>query len=240
MTATTHTVPAGWKLVPVEPTNDMLDETDVIVGGCYLCSAQRPDWGQCAEIYADMLRAAPVPPEPVDASLFPCGDCGKSVKEACDNRPCGYRAMQQQGNAAAPAPPAAAPLSVESLTDAVKELFPDRAYQAYYFARELLESPLSQVDSIDTLDAMACALRSQPAAISAKDHWEQMTGRAEQSADRIAALEAKCALLAASLKQADALRDQLVASLKDAYPFVSNDSIRWQLGDVLKAAGAIK
>lgn len=38
--------------------------------------------------------------EATDPSLWFCGDCGKSVKEACSNRPCGYRAMQQKANAA--------------------------------------------------------------------------------------------------------------------------------------------
>lgn len=40
-----------------------------------------------------------------DASLWPCGDCGKAVKTSCSNRPCGYRAMQQQANEAAKASP---------------------------------------------------------------------------------------------------------------------------------------
>ncbi len=45
---------------------------------------------------APAAGAASIP----DPSLWPCGDCGRSVKEACENRPCGYRAMQQQANAA--------------------------------------------------------------------------------------------------------------------------------------------
>jgi len=36
-----------------------------------------------------------------NASLYPCGECGESVKESCWRRPCGYRAMQQQANSAA-------------------------------------------------------------------------------------------------------------------------------------------
>lgn len=50
-------VPAGWKLVPVVPTDDMKDATNLKIGGCYSCSASIPTWGECAEIYADMLAA---------------------------------------------------------------------------------------------------------------------------------------------------------------------------------------
>lgn len=55
-------VPAGWKLVPVKPTEDMVDATNLKIGGCYSCAASIPSWEECAEIYADMLAAAPAPP----------------------------------------------------------------------------------------------------------------------------------------------------------------------------------
>lgn len=54
------TMPEGWKLVPIVPTDDMRDAPEVSVGGCYSCSAQQVSWGECAEIYAAMIAAAPV------------------------------------------------------------------------------------------------------------------------------------------------------------------------------------
>lgn len=61
-------VPEGWKLVPIKPTEDMNDATEVRIGGCYSCSAQAPSWSECAEIYADMLAAAPAAPQVLPAT----------------------------------------------------------------------------------------------------------------------------------------------------------------------------
>jgi hypothetical protein len=52
--------PAGWKLVPVEPTDDMCDAPENTVGtGCYSCTPSRPTWGEAKEVYRAMLAAAP-------------------------------------------------------------------------------------------------------------------------------------------------------------------------------------
>lgn len=78
-------VPQGWKLVPIKPTEAMMDATEVSIGGCYSCSATKPSWGECAEIYADMLAAAPevaqpaaqvaVPDDFEDRLAAACVDC---------------------------------------------------------------------------------------------------------------------------------------------------------------------
>jgi hypothetical protein len=54
-------VPEGWKLVPVEPTEAMVAEAGGPVVDLYRCDDQsyRP-----ADVYADMLAAAPPPPAP--------------------------------------------------------------------------------------------------------------------------------------------------------------------------------
>jgi hypothetical protein len=58
------TVPGGWKLVPVEPTDAMLAEVDEEVGGsCYSCSKWNASHDDCRRVYAAMLSAAPTPGE---------------------------------------------------------------------------------------------------------------------------------------------------------------------------------
>jgi hypothetical protein len=54
-------VPEGWKLVPLEPTDAMMDAPEVKVGGCYSCSPEQVGWHDCAEIYRLMVAAAPSP-----------------------------------------------------------------------------------------------------------------------------------------------------------------------------------
>lgn len=59
-----NTVPEGWKLVPVEPTDAMLTEVDEEVGGsCYSCSKWNASHDDCQRVYAAMLSAAPTPGE---------------------------------------------------------------------------------------------------------------------------------------------------------------------------------
>lgn len=56
----TAAIPEGWKLVPVEPTEDMLDEVDEEVGGyCYSCSKSIASDDDCRRVYRAMLAAAP-------------------------------------------------------------------------------------------------------------------------------------------------------------------------------------
>lgn len=51
----------GWKMVPVEPTDEMLGNVDEKVGGsCYSCSEWNASWDDCRRVYAAMLAAAPV------------------------------------------------------------------------------------------------------------------------------------------------------------------------------------
>jgi hypothetical protein len=52
-------IPAGWQIVPKVATDDMRDAPTVKIGGCYSCSAQLPNWNEAAEIYAEMIAAAP-------------------------------------------------------------------------------------------------------------------------------------------------------------------------------------
>jgi aminopeptidase N len=61
----------------------------------------------------------------------------------------------------------------------------------------------------------------------------------DATADRITALENKCALLAASLKQADANSDYLAAALKTAHAHIADDAVRIEIGEVLAAAGKL-
>jgi len=61
-------VPAGWKLVPVEPTDDMLANVDEEVGGhCHSCTKWNASWSDCRRVYAAMLAAAPQAPQPAQA-----------------------------------------------------------------------------------------------------------------------------------------------------------------------------
>lgn len=54
-------VPEGWKVVPVEPTDGMKDAPEVKVGGCYSCRAEQVGWSDCAQIYRAMVACAPSP-----------------------------------------------------------------------------------------------------------------------------------------------------------------------------------
>lgn len=56
-------VPEGWVLVPVAPTDDMLDKAnDVKVGGhCYYCSQEYATYDEAAGVWTAMLAAAPSP-----------------------------------------------------------------------------------------------------------------------------------------------------------------------------------
>lgn len=61
-------VPEGWKLVPVEPTDDMLANVDEEVGGhCHSCTKWNASWSDCRRVYAAMLAAAPQAPQPAQA-----------------------------------------------------------------------------------------------------------------------------------------------------------------------------
>lgn len=53
-------VPAGYKLVPIEPTDEMLDNVDVEVGGsCYSCSKWTASERDCRAVWAQMLEVLP-------------------------------------------------------------------------------------------------------------------------------------------------------------------------------------
>lgn len=55
-------VPAGYALVPVEPTPEMLAEVDEEVGGhCHSCTRWKASYDDCQRIWAAMLAAAPQP-----------------------------------------------------------------------------------------------------------------------------------------------------------------------------------
>ena len=55
-------VPPGWQLVPVEPTQEMLDNVDEYVGGsCYSCTPWNASDDDCKRVYAAMLASAPQP-----------------------------------------------------------------------------------------------------------------------------------------------------------------------------------
>ena len=61
-------VPEGWKLVPVEPTEDMLDNVDQEVGGhCYSCTKWKASWTDCRAIWKEMLEVAPQPDAAITA-----------------------------------------------------------------------------------------------------------------------------------------------------------------------------
>lgn len=51
-------VPEGFTIVPLEPTDAMMDAPEVKVGGCYSCSPEQVGWHDCAEIYRLMVAAA--------------------------------------------------------------------------------------------------------------------------------------------------------------------------------------
>ena len=53
-------VTAGWVMVPIEPTEEMLANVDQEVGGhCHSCSKWRASYADCKAIWADMLSALP-------------------------------------------------------------------------------------------------------------------------------------------------------------------------------------
>ena len=54
-------IPEGWKLVPIEPTGDMLYAgSDNDVGGsCYSCSKWSASYTDCKNVYKSMLDASP-------------------------------------------------------------------------------------------------------------------------------------------------------------------------------------
>lgn len=61
-----YTLPDGWKLVPVEPTEDMCFAPDIRVGNCLWDGQQSlADMHECKEIYKAMLAAAPAPEQEV-------------------------------------------------------------------------------------------------------------------------------------------------------------------------------
>ena len=53
-------VPEGWKLVPVVPTVEMLDNVDCEVGGsCYSCSPWKASRTDSLNVWNEMIAAAP-------------------------------------------------------------------------------------------------------------------------------------------------------------------------------------
>ncbi|MCD9005168.1 hypothetical protein LDO31_02765 [Luteimonas sp. XNQY3] len=72
-------VPEGWRLVPVEPTYEMLYGVDEKVGGhCYSCSKWSATPDDCRKVWAAMLAAAPTPTaerDITDAVDDPDGTC---------------------------------------------------------------------------------------------------------------------------------------------------------------------
>ena len=63
-------MPEGWKLVPVQPTEEMLVNVDEEVGGsCHSCSAWRASEDDCKRVWAAMIEASPI--APVDAQPQP-------------------------------------------------------------------------------------------------------------------------------------------------------------------------
>lgn len=78
-------VPAGWKLVPVEPTEDMI----VAFAEQWYSHAQTIDDPQMVEAYRALLDAAPQPDAVIPASepaLRSCPGCGEGVMSFCRGR----------------------------------------------------------------------------------------------------------------------------------------------------------
>jgi hypothetical protein len=83
-------VPAGWKLVPVEPTDDMLINVDEEVGGhCHSCTRWKASFDDCRRVWAEMLAASPAAPAQ-QAESWPCPKCGveRSHFPACAQDGC--------------------------------------------------------------------------------------------------------------------------------------------------------
>lgn len=56
-------VAAGWVMVPIEPTEEMLANVDQEVGGhCHSCTKWRASYADCKAIWTDMLSALPPAP----------------------------------------------------------------------------------------------------------------------------------------------------------------------------------
>jgi hypothetical protein len=85
-------VPDGWKLVPVEPTQEMLNAVDCVeVGGCcYSCTKWFASESDCKNIWAPMLAAAPIPPKSASATdWMPCRCFTEDQRKLCpDHRRC--------------------------------------------------------------------------------------------------------------------------------------------------------
>lgn len=69
ITSSAVAVPDGWKLVPIEPTEDMLDSYEYVGGSCYSCSQQLASPDDVRRVYKEILLSAPTPPsaEPISA-----------------------------------------------------------------------------------------------------------------------------------------------------------------------------
>ena len=61
-------IPKGYKLVPTEPTNDMIEAVE---GDTYTFATGDEEWEGCVsedmarDIFTNMLAAAPTPPQPI-------------------------------------------------------------------------------------------------------------------------------------------------------------------------------
>lgn len=55
-------VPDGWKLVPIDPTTEMLDTDEIVGGSCHSCTPWTASYDDARRIYGAMLSAAPTPP----------------------------------------------------------------------------------------------------------------------------------------------------------------------------------
>lgn len=136
--------PEGWKLVPIKPTDDMCDATEVKIGGCYSCSAQIPSWGECAEIYSDMLAAAPAAP----AVPVPQGPSDGEIYEAASIKN-GDPALRAEVNAmldsALKPVPQGAPAPAAELSARLREYADDPGYSHNDYADTMRQA----ADEID-------------------------------------------------------------------------------------------
>lgn len=59
-------VPAGWVLVPVEPTLEMKDSATIVAVDTGQCSITALNWEEAAEVWSAMLSAVPTPTPPIE------------------------------------------------------------------------------------------------------------------------------------------------------------------------------
>jgi hypothetical protein len=118
--------PEGWKLVPIEPTEAMRDAAEKSV----------PQVFSMGDEYRAMVAAAPAPSDAMTPHTMPGFRGGFiSLHRRTPTEQEIWNAGVRSGiDRTAPAPSAP---TEQQVTDAVKNWFPDRSYQAPFFARAL-------------------------------------------------------------------------------------------------------